>query len=277
MLEDPSLQLAYLVGRGSLVDARGRPLILSGEVTPLIRGGHEVAQLSHRRGLLDDPGLAEEVAAAARLALDNERLQAETHAQLTLLQASRTRIIATGDAERRRLERDLHDGAQQRLVGLSLHLAQLRLKPDLDQALAQRIDQAEHELRSTLAELRELAHGIFPTVLADEGLAAAVETLAENTAIPIHITALPDQRFDPVVEAAAYFVVTEALTGGASSHFQVDIRRNNGKLVIELEGDRAPDRLLDIEDRVGALDGIAAVKHDLDGRVRLRAEIPCAL
>src|SRR5256714_5054802 len=174
-LGDASLQLAYPLGDGRLVDGRGRPAQLKGEITPIVRGDEEVALLAHRRGLLDDPVLAEEVAATARLALENERLQAQTRADLEDLRASRARIVESGDAERRRLERDLHDGAQQRLVGLSLglRLARLRLRPD--PAVLLRIDEAETEVRTALAELRELANGLFPAVLADEGLAAALE------------------------------------------------------------------------------------------------------
>jgi signal transduction histidine kinase len=166
-LGDPSLQLAYPLADGRRVDAHGRPLSLEGTVTPLVRGGQQVAFLTHRAGLLDDPELAEEVAAASRLALENERLQAELAAQLEDLRASRARIIATGDGERRRLERDLHDGAQQRLVGLSLslRLARSKLEPSADPGRIRRIDRAESELRVAMGELRELAHGIFPAVL----------------------------------------------------------------------------------------------------------------
>jgi signal transduction histidine kinase len=162
-----------------------------------------------RTGLLDNPELVEEVASAARLALENERLQAEVRAQLEDLRASRARIIEAGDAERRRLERDLHDGAQQRLVGLTLALRLLRaqLGPDQDQQLTARLDEAEAELRRAVTELRGLAHGIHPAVLSDEGLAAALEALAEGTLAPLRIAAVPQERFPPAVETAAYMVV----------------------------------------------------------------------
>jgi signal transduction histidine kinase len=274
-LDDSSLELAYPLADGSLVDARGHRVGLEGEVTPLVRAGREIALLSHSPGLLDDPGLVEEVGAAARLALENERLQAEAQAQLEDLRASRARVIATGDAERRRLERDLHDGAQQRLVGLSLslRLARSRLGSDPDPVMLARIEEAEGELRGALAELRELAHGIFPAVLADEGLAAALEALAEET--PIEITALPDERLDGAVEAAGYFVVSEALRRSAAVALKVGASRRDGLLVIEVEGDSAPDKVVDMEDRVGALDGTLSVVRDASGRVTIRAEIPC--
>ena len=274
-LRDPSLELAYPLADGRLVDAHGRPLALEGEVTPLVRQGQEIALLSHRRGLLDDPGLVDEVAAAARLALENERLQAEARAQLEDLRASRARVIATGDAERRRLERDLHDGAQQRLVGLSLslRLARSRLGSDPDPALLARIEEADAELRAALAELRELAHGIFPAVLADEGLAAALEALAEEA--PIELTALLAERLDAPVEAAGYFVVAEALRRGAAGAVKVGASQRDGLLVIQVEGDRLPDEIVDLEDRVGALDGTVEVVRDAGGRVTICAEIPC--
>ena len=211
-LADPDLKLAYPVGEGRFADADGRPVDLSaldGRVaTPLIRDGRPVALLLHRADLLDNPELVEEVASAARLALENERLQAEARAQLADLRSSRARIIEAGDAERRRLERDLHDGAQQRLVGLSLalRLVRNRLEPD-DQQRA-RLDEAEAELHEAVTELRELAHGIHPAVLSDEGLAAAVEALAEEA--PLRIAAVPQQRFAPAVETAAYLLVAEA-------------------------------------------------------------------
>ena len=274
-LGDPSLELAYPLADGRLVDAGGRALALEGAVTPLVRGREEMALLSHRPGLLDDPGLVEEVAAAARLALENERLQAEARAQLEDLRASRARVITTGDAERRRLERDLHDGAQQRLVGLSLSLRLARSRPgsEPDPALVARIEEAETELRSALAELRELAHGIFPAVLADEGLAAALEALAEEA--PIEITALPGERLSAPVEAAGYFVVSEAIRRSAASAFTVGASRRDGLLVIEVEGNTLPDEIVDLEDRVGALDGTLEVVREPSGTVTIRAEIPC--
>src|SRR5262249_17354729 len=121
-LGDTGLRLAYPLADGSYVDTDGRELTVEPSATPLVRDGIEVARLSHRPGLLDAPELADTVARAARLALDHERLQAELRAQLEDLRASRARVLTAGDGERRRLERDLHDGAQQRLVGLSLEL-----------------------------------------------------------------------------------------------------------------------------------------------------------
>ena len=278
VLHDRSLVLAYpLAGGGRLVDARFRAVELTGEITPIVRGGQQVALLSHRPGLLAEPALAEEVAAAARLALENERLQAEARFQLEELRASRFRIVQSGDAERRRLVRDLHDGAQQRLVTLSLalRLARTRLGRDPDLALAERIDQAEAELRAALADLRELAQGIFPVILAEEGLSAAVEALAEAVPIPLEITTLPDERLGSSVEATAYFVVSEAVRRCAAGTLKVSAAQRNGRLVVEVEGDSAPAEITDLQDRVGALEGSVAVVHGPDGRAILQAEIPC--
>ena len=277
MLGDASLQLAYPLGDGRFVDGRGRPARLDGEITSIVRGSKEVALLAHRRGLLDDPVLAEEVAAAARLALDNERLQAQARAQLEDLRASRARIVESGDAERRRLERDLHDGAQQRLVGLSLglRLARSRLGPDPDPAALARIEEAETGLRTALAELRELAHGIFPAVLADEGLAAALEALSEEAPIPIELTAVPEERFEPRVEAAAYFLVSETASHRSAGALRIKAARLGDNLVVEVEGGRLPKQITEPEDRIGALDGSLTVVHDPGGRVTIRAEIPC--
>jgi signal transduction histidine kinase len=275
VLHDPSLRLAYPLGDGRLADARCQAVALTGEITPIVRGGQQVAFLSHRPGLFAEPALAEEVAATARLALENERLQAEAWSQLDDLRASRARIVQAGDTERRRLVRDLHDGAQQRLVTLSLalRLARTRLGPGVDPALAGRLDQAEAGLRAAVADLRELAQGIFPVILAEEGLAAAVEALAE--AVPMEITALPDERLSSPVEAAAYFVVSETVRRPAANTLKVSAARRDSRLVVEVEGDNMPAEITDLQDRVGALDGSVTVVSGAAGRVTIRADIPC--
>ena len=277
VLHDPTLRLAYPLAGGRLADARCRAVELTGEITPIVRGGQQVAFLSHRPGLFAEPALAEEVAATARLALENERLQAEARAQLEDLRASRARIVRSGDAERRRLVRDLHDGAQQRLVTLALALRLARTRPGagLDPALAGRIDEAEDELRAALADLRELAQGIIPVILAEEGLAAAVEALAEAVPVPMEIIALPHERLGPPVEAAAYFVVSEAVRRDPVSTLKVSAGRRDSNLVVEVEGDNMPAEITDLQDRVGALDGTVTVAHGPGGRATIRADIPC--
>jgi len=278
---DPELLLAYpLRETGNLVDAHGRPVELPAgrETTSLMRDGRPVAVLAHKSGLLDDEQLVEDVTSAARLALENERLQAEIQARLEELRASRARIVEAGDAERKRLERDLHDGAQQRLVGLSLSLRLLRsqLADGGDGEALPQLAAAETELRNATVELRELAHGIFPAVLADEGLAAAVEALAEEARVPIRIRSLPERRYDAPIETAAYTVVAEAARI-ATSTLVVAAKASPGALVVEVEtqdGDALDVAAL--EDRLGALDGRLVLVRTDNGRVTIRAELPCA-
>ncbi len=292
-LGDPDLEVAYPLGDPErLVDATGTAVDLATRegraVTPLTRQGETVALLSHRPGLLEDPAIVDEVIAATRLAVDNERLQAEVLAQLQELRASRARIVTTGDAERRRLERDLHDGAQQRLVGLSLALRLARAQPGAgaDPNLTALLDRADERLRAAIGELRELARGIYPAALADDGLAAAVEALAEHTAVPLTIIQMPQQRLPGPVEAAAYFLIAETTgylaTLAAAGGVTLDVRRHGNRLVVDVtqNGAGQPDRELEarlsgLADRVGALDGQLRVGHLAGGGVTIRAEMPC--
>jgi signal transduction histidine kinase len=292
-LGDPDFEMAYpLADPERLVDATGTAVDLAKRegraVTALTSGGETVALLSHRPGLLDDPAIVDEVIAATRLAVDNERLQAEVLAQLQELRGSRARIVTTGDAERRRLERDLHDGAQQRLVGLSLALRLARAQPGAGAHpnVTALLDQADERLRAAIGELRELAHGIYPAALADDGLAAAVEALAERTSVPLTIIHLPPERLPGPVEAAAYFLIAEA-TGYVATHAAVggatvDVWRHGSRLVVDVtvNGAGRPDRELEarltgLADRVGALDGQLRVEHLASGGVTIRAELPC--
>ena len=292
-LGDPELEVAYpLADPGRYIDAHGvalNPAAGDGRtVTPLARGGTTVALLIHRPGLLDNPELVQEVAAAARIALENERLQAVVRAQLLDLRASRARVVAAGDAERRRLERDLHDGAQQRLVSLSLalRLARTQLGPDEDPDLTSAMERAGQQIAAAVEELRELAHGIYPAVLTDEGLAAAVEALGERAVIPVRVVAVPEGRFPRPVEAAVYFLVAEACgkiaaPAGASS-VSVEVRQEEGRLLVEVTGEGAEKpgpglaaRVTGLSDRVGALDGRLRIEQ-LPGRgLAIHGEIPC--
>ena len=190
-LGDPSLQVAYWAPtQDRFVDAAGEPMELPEDgtgqaVTMLERNGVREAAIIHDAILLEEPGLIASVASAMRLAVENDRLTAEVEAQLTEVRASRARIVEAGDAERRRVERDLHDGAQQRLVSLSLELrlARTRLGDDGDPAVRRSLEQAADEARAALAELRELARGIHPLILTEAGLGAAVESLADRTPV----------------------------------------------------------------------------------------------
>jgi signal transduction histidine kinase len=256
-LGDPSLELHY----GPVETRPGRQL------TPLVSGGREVAVVAHVPGLFDDPALASHIASAARLALENESLQAELGTQLASLQASRARIVDTADAERRRLERNLHDGAQQRLVALSLSLLMTQQEhPD------ERAVQAAAVLRDLLARLRELAHGIYPVALADEGLAAALEALVEEPDSELRFDGgLPEIRFDPPLEAAAYLVVRAIARGGAT----VRVAEERGALVLEAAAGQVEHaEIVHLEDRVGAVGGTLRVEP-AGPLTRLTAELPC--
>ena len=276
-LDDPGLTVGYPIGEGRHVDARGNPVQLATGAaeqarTAVLRDGQPIAILRHRADLLGDPRLVEEVVSAAGLAFQNENLQANTRAQLDEVRTSRTRLVAASDRERSRLERDLHDGAQQSLIGLMLALRLMRSRLDPEGSLAASVREAEPELRRAVDELRELASGIHPAVLSDLGLAAAIESLAEGVTARVSLVSAPDERLPAAVETAAYLVVAEAAKVGAVT---VNAVRTDGLLVVDVDAVSAPARLVDLEDRVAALDGRLMVEPD-PGGVRIRAEIPCA-
>jgi signal transduction histidine kinase len=268
-LGDPTVRLAYPLPDGRVVDADGRPVTLDGQpagtVTPLSRDGREIALVTHRAGLFDDPALVGQIVAGSSLALENERLQAELNARLSDLRASRARVAEAADAERRRRERDLHDGAHQHLTALLFAVGSARARSD-----SAALEQAEAELLAAAAELRDLARGVFPAVLADEGLAAAVQSLAEQA--PVRIIALPARRLRPAVETAAYFVIARAVP--ESGELAVTAAVRDCRLEITLEG--AAD-LGGARDLSGARDRVAAQDGDLaaDGNGLIRVSLPC--
>jgi signal transduction histidine kinase len=237
----------------------------------------------HHPDLLDQPRLLEAVGSAGRLALENERLQAELRAQLRELQASRARIVRTADDERRRLERDLHDGAQQRLLGLGMGLQMLT--GHVDGTGMETLGELQQELDHALRELRELARGIHPAVLTDQGLGAAVRTLAQRAPIPITVTS-NGERAPAHVETAAYFVVSEALANIAkyahATRASVELAHDNGDLRVEVADDGvgganlgAGSGLTGLADRVGALGGRLSLDSPAGAGTRLTALIPC--
>jgi signal transduction histidine kinase len=277
---DPRLDVAYwLPDSARYVDSQGVSVALpppgGGQVqTPVVRGGQPVALLVHDEAALDPADLETQVGHAARLAIDNERLQAEVLAQLGDLRASRARIVETGDAERRRLERDLHDGAQQRLLALTsdLRLARAEAEADGTPAVVTSLGSALQEARKALSELRELAHGIYPAILADSGLRPALETLADQAPMPVEVGEIADQRFKASIESAAYLVVAEALEEAARRGVDlmvVSATRQGGTLMIEVRGVGGCSQL-HLADRIGALGGKLIIDPG-----RIRAEIPC--
>ena len=279
-VDDPELRIAYrLPDSQRYVDAAGRPVAepTSGPgriLTALVREGRKIAVVSHSAAV---PDLERAIGAAVRLALENERLQAEMLAHLDQLRASRVRIVETGDAERRQLERDLHDGAQQRLLALSydLRLARAQTQADNDAPTASLLTKATSEAQAALSELRALAHGIYPVILAEAGLAPAVATLAETAVLPVEIFDLVEGRYAPAVETAAYLLVAEGVDDAAhrdASHVTVDIVQNGEWLMVTVEDDgiSRTSELVQLADRVGALDGRLLVEP-----TRLKAELPC--
>lgn len=277
-LGDPALELVYAHSGQGWVDFEGRPAAArpGAGFTWLVADGRAVAALVHRPELLDDAHLADEIAATTRLALEHERLHAEVRAQTAHLRASRARIVAAAAAERERLERDLHDGAQQRLVTLTLAIRLTARGLDRDHArLAPGLERTEQDVRAALGELREVAHGLHPMALTDGGLCGALEALAERSP-RIAAGAVTAERFHPTIESAAYFVIAEVLKGAGARRLDVDIGRAGGCLVVELRGEGlAAVELIDVEDRVGALDGRLTIDAR-DGESCIRAELPCA-
>jgi signal transduction histidine kinase len=235
------------------------------------------------------------VCAAAGMAMENEKLHATVLAQLADVRASRARIVEAADAARRRVERNLHDGAQQRLVTLSLALTMARSRLAAEAArwggsggagVDDLLAEAAEELRAALQELRELARGIHPAILTEEGLVVAVTSLAERAPVPVTVTAHIDSPPPPSVEVAAYYVVSEALANiakyaGASSA-TVTIARCQRNLRVEVADDgmggaaaRAGSGLEGLADRVAALDGYLKIDSVPGAGTRLVAEIPC--
>ncbi len=290
-LGDDSVQLAFwLDDKGRWVDADGHtvelPVAGARAWTAVELEGRVVGAIVHDVTLTQEPELLRSVTAAAGLAMENERLQAQLRARVEELRASRDRIVEAGTAERRRLERNLHDGAQQRLVALSLamRLAQSKVRKDPEQAEAM-LAAAHEELTLALGELRELARGIHPAVLSDRGLGAALEALAGRAPIAVELAGVPDDRLPEPIEAAAYFVVAEALTNvvkyAHASQATVMVERVNGHAIVEIADDGVggadPDRgsgLRGLADRVSALDGRMRLDSPAGAGTRLRAEIP---
>jgi signal transduction histidine kinase len=285
-LGDDTLTLAYwLPEQRRYVDADGQTVILEGAFTEIVREGAPVAAIVHDPALLEDRELVRTAGAAAALALENERLAAEVRARYDDLRAASARLVAAGDAARRRIERDLHDGAQQRLVSLSVTLNLARKNAEPGSRTAALLDGAIAELTAGLAELRELARGIHPAVLTERGLDPALESLAARAPLPVTVSATVEGRLEPAIEAAAYFVVMEALTNVAkyasATAAEVTVEQVNGHVVIDVQDDgiggadpAAGSGLAGLADRVAALGGRLIVDSPPGGGTVVRAEMP---
>jgi signal transduction histidine kinase len=286
-LGDPSLALAYWLPESErFVDALGHPVTVSGPGwTEVELQGRRIAAIAHDPALADEPELVRTAGAAAALALENQRLTAELRARIEDLRASRARVVEAGDTARRRFERDLHDGAQSRLVALALKLKLARMRVQPGSEAAQLLDESSAELQASLDELRELARGLHPVVLTDRGLNAAVRILADRAPVPVDVRALPSERLPAPVELAVYFVVAEALTNVAkyahASSASIAIAAEDARVTVEVVDDgiggadiAGGSGLRGLSDRVAALDGTIAVDSPPGQGTRVRAEIP---
>ena len=288
-LRDPTLVLAFPAPSGSgFVDPGGQQIEIPQERGPdrglarLERDGETLALLAYDSAIdQEDPGRIGVVASVARLAIENERLAAQVRAQLEEVRASRARIVEAGDAERRRIERDLHDGAQQRLVALAMRLDQAR---EGSAGAATLIDETTAELLRAIREVRDLARGLHPTILTDAGLAAAVEALAERTPFPVKVS-VTESRFSPEIEAAAYYVVAEGLTNIAryagATEARVEASANDGRLLVTVTDNgrggadpAAGSGLRGLMDRLAAIDGELSVSSPLGEGTTLSATFP---
>jgi signal transduction histidine kinase len=275
-LDDPSLSLAYWVpsGGGRWVDSSGRAVLLPPAakgrcVTEVREDGRPMAAMVHDEALVDQTELVEATVSYARMALENERLAAKVEASLEEVRDARARILASADEERLRIQRDLHDGAQQRLVGLrfQLELIEDQVREDPDAGL-QRLHALGGEVQQTLDELRSLARGVFPPVLADHGLGPALRAVANSSPIPVTVETDGIRRYRREVENAVYFCCLEAMQNAAkhaSGATGVDLAlTGRGELRFEVRDDGAgfdPEAastgvgLANMRDRLAALGG----------------------
>ena len=274
------------------MDETGQPVQLpepgSGRAwTAVEREGRRVAAIVHDASLETSRELVQAAAASSILAIDNERLKADLRARLEELRVSRLRIVEAADAARRRIERDLHDGAQQRLVALALDLRMLKARLKGQPEAQAMVDEISSRLTSALAELRELARGIHPAVLTDRGLAPAVGALADRAAVAIELEIATgvEERLPPPIEAAAYFVVAEALTNvdryAAATGARVAVRREGHEVVVVVADDgrggvdvNAGSGLRGLQDRLAAVDGTLSIDSPPGEGTRLEARIP---
>jgi signal transduction histidine kinase len=292
-LGDPTLTLAYWLPQfGSYADSDGQKLELPADddkrlLAVVEQDGERVAAIVYDASLAEERKLLDAVVAAAGIALKNERLAAELRARVNELSASRARIVGAGDQERRRLERNLHDGAQQRLVALGMQLRllgpRIRTDPEAAEAL---VAKAAAELATSVDELRELAHGIHPAVL-DHGLTVALESLAARSTVATAVSVDLLERLPEVVEVAAYFVASEALANVAkhsrASAVQISVSRGAKGALVEVADDGvggADDAdgsgLRGLADRVEALGGQLRINSPLGTGTTISAVIPCA-
>ena len=282
-LGDPSVRVSYWVEeRGQWVQGDGRASEPSADAVEVRRGGVPVARVDVD-GTRTDRELVEAVAAAATPELDNARLRAAISLQLVEVNESRARIAAAQVVERRRIERNLHDGAQQRLLAMAFQLQAAQVNGDVErlrEAVAEGVEQAQ----AAVLELRDLANGLHPAVLSDGGLSAALDDLVGRTPLPIDIRATV-ARFPPEVEATAWFMVCEAVTNahkhGGALHVTVEVEEDSGWLTVSVSDDGCggadPDGqgLRGVRDRAEAAGGTFEVQSSRASGTTVRGRLPC--
>jgi signal transduction histidine kinase len=291
-LGDATLQVWFRLPGGDYADVDGRVAAAvpagAGAATPIERGGEELAILVHDPALLDQIALVRAVVAAAGLALDNARLQADLRVQLDEVRASRTRIVAAADDERRRIQRDLHDGAQHALLATALLIG--RAQEDLALAhppaeVGVRLGTAAAQLQEVIRELRDLTEGINPPALTEQGIAAVMEAMAERAPIPLEYT-VPSRRWPDVIERTLYFVIHESLTNvykhARATRAAVSLRSTGPALVLEVRDDGIGGAdagrgsgMRGLRDRVAAVGGALTFDSAYGGGTLIRAELPC--
>ncbi len=293
-LDDPSLELGFrLEQAGGFVDSSGKPLPSTPPAgqssTPVTQNGETVAVIMHDAALDTDPELVAAAGQALLLAIENGRLTAELQSTNDELRATRARIVATGDAQRRRIERDLHDGAQQHLVALSIRVGLARELADPE--AAQRLDDVGKELEEILEELRDLAHGLHPPLLREFGLREALASAVRRSASPAELEAAAIGRYPEDVEAAVYFCCVEGLQNvdkhaGSGATAVIRLWERDGRLSFEIVDDgvgydvesarHAGQGLANMSDRIAALGGTLVVESTPGRGTTVRANIPVA-
>jgi signal transduction histidine kinase len=293
-LDDSSLELAFEVDRGGamLVDSHGDPVDVRDPgrgrtATPLRRHGETIAYIVHDRALETDPELVEAAGQAVLLALEGGRLDSELQSKIAELRRSNARIVSAGEAERRRIERDLHDGAQQRLMGIQIKLGLLRDRID-EADLVSELDEIEEDANAAVDELRSLAHGIYPTVLRERGLGDGVRSLARTAPVRVDVVDAGIGRCSPLVEAMLYFCLVEAIQNatkhaGAGSRVSVTLERIGNEVQFVVADDGAgfdPAQasegvgLRSMRDRIGAVGGVLEIVSSPGVGTRVCATVP---
>lgn len=288
-LGDPSLEVGYWdQASSSFTDATGQPVSIPEpgdrrSMTHIERDGQPLAVLVHDPAVLGDPDLVEAVASAAQLAATNARLQAAVQARLSELKASRRRILEARDEERRLLDRRLHNGAEQRLERLGNQLSRAQAV-SVSRSTVERIDRAETHLKHAVQELRELARGLHPRALSEDGLQGALVSLTKSFTIPVEITVTP-MPIPPEVEVACYFLCSEGLANvvkhASASKVRVAVGSVGGRITVTVEDDgvggadpSSGSGLRGLSDRIESLGGTLEVLTEPNHGTRLAAEIP---